>query len=396
MREFPGLLKIIVVFSDQDFVHDGQSLGIAMQLSEMTGARVVKIDVPKLSGARHFFAGRRRAQILTDRKEEIRSWLSYARGDTMYRGIGKLFMENKIREHSAKVLLISAGNDAAPYNLAVASAWHLACASVGKPAEIGTNPFEFVILPEYEQCPDEPNILKVVTPPVNIDKHLIQEQAANLRAECRPKSEHVWAVFVEGGNKFCYTTPAKLKQLFEKLIVRAEQIDADLYVAAAKQVSAGCVSMLKELAKNNDVIRYLHIGAEDENNPLPALVGLADEVFCTEDSLTTISEIVTSGKRAILLRTNCAGGLKTRWHRFVGKLIGRGAVSRKYAKGTAKYDLIFDRLNRHGKLIEFSDWISASGRNEPIRYSLEDEAAVWKQFNEACRAAKWIAESLVE
>lgn len=396
MTEYPGLLKLIIVFHDNNPAHLSQALGVAISLSELTGAEVAQFDIPQLKGLRRFFANSRKSQLLTGRKEEALSWLKCAKGERLLRSVAAFFSKNGIRENSGRVLLISAGSNAAAYNLAIATTWKVACAVVGYPSVIGSSRFEFAIITEYEDAPEEPNILKTVLPPNNIQSDTLKEAALNLKKKCHPKSEKIWALLLGGNDKHYRLTPKNLKRTLLQLIVKAELADADIYITTSKRTTSSCVNMLKKLAEeHDDVIRYLHIASEDSDNPVAAFLGLADTIFCTEDSINMVSEAVTGGKRVVLLRTDRVKGIKRLLLKLDETLIKRGAIPRSFGFGTVKFDLIYDRLKRHNKVVELKEWLKRGDKADAISWNLPENIGVWDDFNEAHRAAKWIAKSLV-
>ncbi len=372
-----------------------QCLGLASSLSDLTDAEIVSYDIPKLSGMRRFFAKLRIRQLLTWRKEEILSWLSFAKGESMLRGIGQLFSNMGIKECSPKVLLISAGSEAAPYHLAIGTLWQLTCASIGNPAHIGTRPFEFAIIPGYEAAQSAPNILKIVTPLNNVDRNTVKQEAALLKKQVRPNSKNVWSVLIDRDKKDCHTSVEKLKRNMDRLIKNAELSDADLYIAVSENVSRRCRALMEKLSAENDVIRYLRFMPEKDFTTIQALTGIADYVFCTENSVDIVSEVITGGGEVVLLRTNDTKGLKTAIQKLKSKMIEHGGLSAVHAKGAVRNAIIYDRFKRHGKLDTFDEWMS-SGNKTAIQYCLDDETKIWQNFNEAERAAEWIATSLAE
>jgi len=395
MTEYPGLLDLIIIFADDDPAHRTQTLGVANSLADLTGAEIAQFDIPRLTGFRSVLANIRKSQLLTGKKEEALSWLKCARGEQLLRSVAMFFSKIGIRENSGKVLLIAAGDDAAAYNLAVAITWKVACAVIGIPDKIGCSSFEFAIVPEYLNPPAEPNILRTVTAPNNIRADVLKEEAAKLKEKHHPKSEKVWAVLLGGDDKHYRMTPKWLKQTMSTLIAKAELQDADIYLTTSRRTTADCIETVKQLTAENNVIRYLHIEAEDSGNPVPAFLGLADTVFCTEDSMNMISEAVTGGHRVVLLRTGRVSGIKRGLLKLDENLIERGAIPRSYAFATVKFDLIFDRLKRHDKVMELKDWLKSGSTKSSTCSNLPDDGAVWGNFNEARRAAKWIAKSLV-
>lgn len=386
---YPGLFDLIVVFSDNIPSHDSQSSAVSHELAKLTGASVVTFSVPHLTGARRFFADKRKLQLTVGRKEEALSWLNYAGGGEVLRMLGKKFSEKNIREHSSKALLIASADTPAAYCLACAIVWKAACVVVGTPKAIGTRLFDFAIVPEYEYPRADENILKTVLPPNGISKDELSNAALELERSCRPKSQRVWGMLVGGSSKDYAMTPPLLKEIMKKLIIRAEQLDADIYVTVSRATSDACIAVLKQLVAKNDVIRYLNCDREKQATAERAIIGLADELLCTEDAIDMLSEAITGGHKVVLLRL----GKLSLARRAGRKLIAAGALPSLCATGALKYDLVYDRLKRHDKVIEFHDWLKSCKAGSAICGNLPDDGAVWRDFNEARRAALWIAKS---
>ena len=68
-------------------------------------------------------------------------------------------------------------------------------------------------------------------------------------------------------------------------------------------------------------------------------------------------------------------------------LVNAGALPPNALWGVPKFDVVFDHFARHDALIEFRDWIKRRRENP------DEEGTQPEEFNEAKRAAQWIAEN---
>ncbi len=89
----------------------------------------------------------------------------------------------------------------------------------------------------------------------------------------------------------------------------AEQEDADLYITTSRRTPPGSVETLKYIASHSSARRYL-IASESDFNPIPAMLGFSNEIFCTEDLGKHGIRDVTGGHRAVLLRVGHKKGSK--------------------------------------------------------------------------------------
>ncbi len=70
-------------------------------------------------------------------------------------------------------------------------------------------------------------------------------------------------------------------------------------------------------------VRMLVLGTRDPWNPIPGMLDICDEVFCTEDSVSMISEAATGGQVVQILRVGKRRGsgksfktLRQKWSRM--------------------------------------------------------------------------------
>ena len=169
----------------------------------------------------------------------------------------------------------------------------------------------------------------------------------------------------------------------------AEQEEADLYITTSRRTSSGSVEALKYIASHSTAVRYLLIASESDFTPIPAMLGFSTEIFCTEDSVNMVSETVTGGHRAVLLRVGHKKGIKKMLQDATAWLVGAGALPPNMLWGIPKFDLVFEHFARHDALLEFREWIKR--RHETIiEPQDEEERKMWEEFNEAKRAAQWI------
>lgn len=378
---------VIVIFSDGIRGHLNQSRGVAGWISRLTGAEVLETEVPNMTGAAKARAKSASRKLPGGNRRDAREWLAMADGDAVVRRVGQWFAERNIREGAQNVLLLSAGSTAAPYNLALAYIWRCSCATIMTPSVIGTEPFDFAIVPEHDYPDRKPNILVTLGSPNNVTREELEAQADALLREYPPKQDKQWSILIGGDDANYSVTPQWVKKTVGHIMRIAEIEGADLYITTSRRTSAAAVKTLKTLAARSSSVRYLLIASEDPFNPIPAMLGFSDEIFVTEDSVNMVSETITGGCRAVLLRVEHRRGIKGALQSATASLVNAGALSPNLLWGIPKFDMVFDHFARGGALIEFRDWIKH--RHEK---SDDDESAV-EEFNEAKRAAQWIVEN---
>ncbi len=59
---------------------------------------------------------------------------------------------------------------------------------------------------------------------------------------------------------------------------------------------------MKELLEDHPANAYLLLASEDSENPVPGIIGLSEIVLVTEDSVSMVSEIISGGKYAVVIK----------------------------------------------------------------------------------------------
>jgi hypothetical protein len=105
-----------------------------------------------------------------------------------------------------------------------------------------------------------------------------------------------------------------------------------------------------------------------------------------------VSEAVTAGNRAILLRTERVGLLKRRLQLATSMMVSSGLLSKRLLWGVPRFDQTFDAFKKMGLLIDFKDWIHERRRSDISPFAPLEEQSEFDLdgFNEARRAADWI------
>lgn len=381
-------LKLIIILSDGIAGHLNQSRGIAKWLSRLTGAEVLEADIPQLSGLAKLRARVSVRRLLGGNRRDAREWMSRAQGERLLRQVGRCFAERGLREGDDDVLLLSAGSSPAAYNLALGYIWRIHCATVMSPSFIGTEPFDFAVVPEHDFPQYSSNIFATLGSPNLVDRAELKGPAEALLAEYPPASAIKWSVLI-GGDDANYVIDGEwVKSEIGCLFDAAAREGADLYITTSRRTSRSAEQALEELVAGSSLVRYVLYASRDSFNPVSAMLGFSEEVFCTDDSVNMVSEAITGGHKAILLRARRRGGVKMLLQMAVAALAEAGALSTGFIRGVPRFDAFFDRLLRRGVAVDFDSWLevrSEGGANG-------ESAAAPLEFNEAKRAAFWICE----
>lgn len=380
-------IKMIIILNDTVKKHATQSRAVAMYLSKLTRAEVLEADIPRLTGVMKIKIKHASRALITGNRRDARDWLAMASADILVRKVGQWFAERNIYEGSREVLIISTGNDSAPYNLALGYIWRCACATIMIPEAVGTDPFDFAIVSENEFPKRKTNIHVTLGAPNSITKEKLFEKAADFLVSYPSPTDKKWSVIIGGEDNDYLITPTWIKKNIGQLMKIAGLDGASLYIAVTGNISKEAEKTFNILISRAQSVQEFFILSKDTEDPIPAMLSFSNELFCTENLLDTITESITAGNKIVLMRMDWKKGIKNIFKKAIAFLVSKGAIKPEMLLGTSRHEILFGHLIRHNHIIEFHDWM----RERHTKLSFDDEEAlVLEEFNEAKRAAKWI------
>lgn len=391
--------SLVVILSDGIRGHLHQSRGVAHWIAAATGADVVERDVPRFSGIKRFLLMKVAARRLRHAsKDESSRWLERAGAGALLADLENLAAENVPSRGSADgdILTLSAGSSAAPFSLALGRALGAKTCVIMTPSVLGTDPFDFAILPEHDvsgrPSPGAANGLRTpatlatLGAPNAIVPERLAEAAGELLRRSPPANPDApaWGILVGGDDANYAVTPSWVKTELEPIFNRARDAGAEIYLTTSRRTSGDTETAITELARGRSFVRMVLLASADEYNPVPGMLGHCSRIFCTEDSVSMVSEAVTAGRRVVLLRVGRKKGLHMILQRLAFRLAALGLLPPRFVFGVPKFDAMFDRFRERGYLVEQTASSRGTAQERP------DASTAVSGFNEAKRAAEWI------
>lgn len=377
-------LEMIVIVSDGIRGHVNQSRGVARHLAEMTGARTMEVEIPRLAGVDRIRAkSSARRMLVSGGRRSARDWLVSCGGEELMRELETALTSIGAGEGDAgRLLLISAGTAAALFNIAFGWIWRCSCATLMTPSVIGTAPFDFAIVPDHDRPRPAPNVLTTLGAP-NL---VVREELASLGDELMrahpPESAARWGILIGGDDKNYRISADWTRRVVGGVLREAERRGADVYMTTSRRTSAGAEAMLRRLAASCGRVRYAQWASEDSTNSVPAILGACGEVFVSDDSVSMVSETATAGARAIIMRTERPGGLRTALADLCAGASRVGLFPKRLVWGAHRFAATLDRFRSMGLAVSLEEWMEEPP-DAPRGRSVPD-------FCEARRAAEWI------
>lgn len=280
-----------------------------------------------------------------------------------------------------RLLCLSTGSTAAPFSLALARLLGARAATVMTPSVLGTRPFDFAIVPAHDSPPPRENVFRTLGAPNAIDEERLAAEAKRLFSRFPPHSPQRWGILV-GGDDANYRISADwIRERIGRLALEALEAKADLYVTTSRRTSPEAERALVDLAAGNPVFRMILLASKDPANPVPGLLGGCEAIYCTEDSVSMVSEAATAGFTVRLLRVGRKGGPIGVLQKTTSWLVEKRFLPNGFLWGSPRFDAMLEGFKARGLARE----VPSSG--EP---GFSNERGATEEFNEARDAAAWI------
>lgn len=380
-------IALVVILSDGIRGHLFQSRGIARWIEALCGAKVIELEVPLYRGWKKAWILKAMGKILA-RGDRLtaRHWLDWTgdEGQTILDSY-RLAMDG-LNVDGERTMVISTGSSAASFCLALARIMGGKSCTVMTPSVIGTDPFDYAVVPSHDGEPER--ALITLGAPNSITHHDMEKSAEALFSTYPPKGEgERWGLLIGGDDQNYSVDPSWADMTVGVLLRIAEEKGVSLYITTSRRTSEETEDKIKEVCGGSDSVAMVLLASKDDLNPVPGILGGCQRVFCTEDSVSMISEAATSGTRTYLLRVGRQRGWRKVLQDITVKLVEWKALSEKHLWGTPRFDMMIDRFKERGLLTEMPSDVMA------WRPMLDRPAGLSIEFNEAQRAARWILEN---
>ncbi len=267
---------------------------------------------------------------------------------------------NKVFGISADII-ISAGSSLSGVNFLLSRDNLSKSIVVMRPALLGLNKFNLVIVPRHDLPARGKNV--VVT---DAALNLIDEESIGLESKKLSASKGLnkgrlyMAVLVGGNSKRFNLSPVLILRLMEELKSLSRSLNADILLTTSRRTPKEAEEIIKRELKGFDAVKLMVI-ANEANIPeaVGGMLGLSDIIISTPESISMISEAVSSRKYVFVFN---APGLSLKHERFLKYLAERKYIYR-------------DEIGNLGNMIK-GVWAA-----KPVLPSLRDSQLVSQALN---------------
>lgn len=375
------LPPLVCVLSDGIRGHLFQSRGVAAQLARLASIRIEELEVPLFEGAQRLKKIKLASRFLPAASaEDAAAWLQSAGATVLLEQV-----RQAIDGSSQPPLFLSAGSGVAPFCLALAKVTGGKSCVCMTPSVLGTDPFDMAVVPRHDGR-QGPNVLVTLGAPNHIDASQLLDQAKELLMSYPLHRSKAWGVLVGGDDKNYRVSPRWVDRFLTPLFQAAAEADVDLYITTSRRTAPETETAIQDRCENQPRVRMVMLASRDQRNPVPAMLGFCEKIFCTEDSVSMISETATAGVPQAVVPVEHHKRLGALLQLAADGLSRAGLLSPEKLWGVPKFRRMIDVFEAQG--LARTVYPEELSLQSLAAERLRPHGAV--EFNEAGRAAQWI------
>ncbi len=245
-------------------------------------------------------------------------------------------------------LIISSGGKSAFLNVMLARATGARNLFIGPPPGLACRNFTAVLtLEEDARCG---NCLVMDALPTRVTPERATEQGRQFIEENHLAGQRLWCMLIGGSSRSHRYTAADWRQLAQAMDALAERHRIKWLVTTSRRTGSECETMLRATLRPERIADAVYWGEAPRKVVLKYL-GASEVVFCTQDSLTMITEAMASGKPvyAVHPRTVSLAHESARFYRqYLARNIELGRLRAVPMDGLAQVDVEHD-MTHHFK-----------------------------------------------
>jgi len=223
--------------------------------------------------------------------------------------------------------VISTGSSMLPLSLLIARENNARKIVLMKPAfPFSLADFDLIVAPRHDAPVSGKNVVYTDITPNLASDEAVRKESEKLAARIGVNGRRVVSVFV-GGDTSRYTMQKEsCEQALDKILAAGRESNARILVTTSRRTRGDIETLVKRKFADEPMCPLVVIANEANiENVTYGMIGLADTVFVTEDSVSMISEAAGSGKNVVVLKVG-VGELAAKFTRFQQNLADKQLV----------------------------------------------------------------------
>ena len=231
-----------------------------------------------------------------------------------------------------------------------------------RPSILSAQNFDLVVVPRHDEdkCRGD-NIIYTMGATSHISEGFIFAEAVTLYPTLKGQVKTPIGLLIGGDSAMNEIPPEMGAELAKEVLLLCEENGLSLLSTTSRRTRPETEKAMAAEIKNHPANVYMLLASESPDNPVPGIIGLCEIVLVTEDSVSMVSEIISGGRHAVVVK--------------VGK-----------KKKHNKFEKLFVDLQKEG----YITYTSIEEINQNVSGLLSMKKAGLKPFDESRRVAQEI------
>lgn len=355
-------VRTVLILDDGRKGHLNQSLRIAKEIQNSRVSQGYKIDDTKIVMVSVKFKNNFFRTILSA-CAAFAGWRCQGCMRCMKLCLDKDSYETLMKTYSEFV--VSCGSSLAGVNVFMSKENNAKNIIVMRPGALSFKKFSLLIIPRHDRPLRADNVLETVLAPNLIDSESLERDGDRLSKEffSIEKDEKFIGVLIGGDNPELSLTEELADKAVASLLKFCEQHDAKLLVTTSRRTAGGVETVLKERLGDNPYCRLLIIANEKNiDAAVGGILSLSKIVVVSGESISMVSEAVSSGKKTVVFRLEKRRMAKTKHELAIEDLAREGYLYVSTADGLAEAARNAWLEERHAKEVKDRENMSQAVR----------------------------------
>jgi len=207
--------------------------------------------------------------------------------------------------------------------------------------QMNFNFFDLIILPDHDKVNYHHNNIVRINGAINninrsnLEQAVIKFQQTPLYQKIDLQAQNKIALLIGGSSKNSIFEPKSMQNLIEHSCKIAKEMSAQLLILNSRRTS----NQLNEIIKSSLDGNYYFFDCNDkdfnQNNPYLAILGIANFIIATGDSISMISEALNCGKAIYIFDEK---KISTKKHRLFHQYLFKNKFANKFDKNIIKLE----------------------------------------------------------
>ncbi|HPN95270.1 MAG: hypothetical protein BWY28_02112 [bacterium ADurb.Bin236] len=200
-------------------------------------------------------------------------------------------------------LIISAGSFTHPVTFLLGKIWNAKTVVCMRPSLLSASDFNLVVAPRHDQekCKGE-NVIYTMGAASHISEGFIFAESVALHQKIKGDLHRPVGLLIGGESAHARLDAEMAGELMNEVLLACEEYDLSLLTTTSRRTSPAAEAVVRDELKEHPRNAYLLLASESPDNPVPGIIGLCEAVIVTEDSVSMVSEIITGGKYAVVVK----------------------------------------------------------------------------------------------